>query len=93
MNRSYATVNAFDKPDAFTEYDPHEFQLVDNGTGILQIGRIVHPSVSPFSVNGKVGESAFQLVDMSSKKVNFEWRSLNHVPENETCLEIPTLDY
>lgn len=93
MNSSYAIVNAFHKPDAFTEFDPHEFQLVDNGTAILQTGRIVHPSGSPFSDNGEVGESAFQLVDMSSKKVKFEWRSLIHVPENETCLKIPTIDY
>ena len=93
MNSSYAIVEVFDKPDGFTEFDPHEFRLVDNSTAILQTGRIRHPSASPFSVNGEVAESAFQLVDVFSRKVNFEWRSLSHVPENETCLKIPQLDY
>lgn len=92
MNSSYAIVNVFDKPDGFTDFDPHEFELVDNGTAMLQAGRIRHSSTSPLSVNGQVGESAFQLVDMSSKKVFFEWRSLDYVPENETCLKIPQLD-
>ena len=92
MNSNYAIVDAFGKPDGFTDFDPHEFELVDNGTAILQTGRIRHSSTSPLSVNGEVGESAFQLVDMSSKKINFEWRSLNYVPENETCLTIPQLD-
>ena len=92
MNSSYAIVDVFDKPDGITDFDPHEFELVDNGTAMLQTGRIRHSSTSPFSVNGEVGESVFQLVDMSSKKVSFEWRSLDHVPENETCLKIPQLD-
>ena len=92
MNSSYAIVDAFDKPDGFTDFDPHEFELVDNGTVILQTGRIRHSSTSPLSVSGEVGESAFQLLDMSSKKVYFEWRSLSYVPENETCLKFPQLD-
>ena len=93
MDSSYAIVDAFDKPDEFTEFDPHDFELVDNGTAILQTGRIRHSSTSPFSVNGEVGESAFQLVDVSSREVYFEWRSLSHVPENETCLKFLQLDY
>ena len=93
MNSNYAIVEAFDKPDEFTDFDPHEFELVDNGTTIIQIGRIRHPSTSPLSVNGEAAESAFQLVDVSSRKVNFEWRSLSHVPESETCLNLPQLDY
>ena len=93
MNSSYAIVETFEKPDEFTDFDPHEFELVDNGTTIIQIGRIRHPSTSPFSVNGEAAESTFQLVDVFSRKVNFEWRSLSHVPENETCLKLPQLDY
>ncbi len=93
MDSNYAIVDEFDKPDEFTEFDPHDFELVDNGTAILQTGRIRHPSTSPLSINGEVGESAFQLVDVSSRKVYFEWRSLSHVPENETCLKVPQLDY
>ena len=92
MNSSYAIIDVFDKPDEFTESDPHEFELVDNGTAMLQIGRIRHSSNSPLSVHGQVGESAFQLVDMSTKKASFEWRSLDYVPENETCLNVPSLD-
>ena len=92
MNSSYAIVDVFDKPDEFTDFDAHEFELVDDGTAILQMGRIRHSSTSLLSVNGEVGESAFQLVDMFSRKVYFEWRSLSHVPENETCLKFPQLD-
>ena len=32
MNGSYAIVEEFDKPDVFTESDPHGFELVDNGS-------------------------------------------------------------
>ena len=92
LNSSYAIVDEFDKPDSFTDFDPHEFELVDNGTAILQTGRIRHSSTSPLSVDGEVGESTFQLVDMSSRKMIFEWRSLNFLPENETCLQFPQLD-
>ena len=93
MNSNYEIVEVFNKPDEYTDFDPHEFELVDNGTTIIQTGRIKHPSTSPFSVNGEAAESAFQLVDVSSRKVKFEWRSLSHVPENETCLKLPQLDY
>lgn len=93
MDSTYAIVDTFDKPDEYTEFDPHEFGVVDNGTAILQTGLIRHPSTSPLSVNGEIAESAFQLVDVSSRKVYFEWRSLSHVPENETCLNFPQRDY
>ncbi len=93
MDSHYAIVEEFDKPDEFTESDPHEFELVDNGTAILRTGRIRRSSTSPLSENGVVGESIFQLVDVSSRKIDFEWRSLNHLPENETCLGVPQLDY
>ena len=93
MNSSYAIVKEFSRPNHLIELDPHEFELLDNGTAILQTGRIRRSSTSPFSENGVVGESIFQVMDLSSKKIDFEWRSLNHLPENETCLAFPQLDY
>lgn len=93
VDSSYAIVEEFEKPDAFTEMDPHEFELVDNGTAILQTGRIRHSSTSPVSENGEVAESVFQLVDVSSRKIGLEWRSLSHFIESETCLTFPQLDY
>lgn len=86
-------MEVFEKPDEFTESDPHEFELVDNGTAFLRTGRIRHPSASPLSLDGLVGESIFQLVDVSSRRIDFEWHSLTHIPESETCLMIPQLDY
>lgn len=93
MNSSYAIVEEFDKPDEFTDSDPHEFELIENGTAFLRNGRIVHSSTSPLSLDGFVGESIFQLVDISSREMEFEWRSLSHIPESETCLMLPQLDY
>ena len=86
-------MEVFDKPDEFTESDPHEFELVDSGTAFLRTGRIRRSSASPLALDGIVGESIFQLVDMSSRRTNLEWRSLSHIPESETCLMIPQLDY
>ena len=93
LDSSYAIVEVFDKPDEFTESDPHEFELVDNGTAFLRTGRIRRSSASPLALDGIVGESIFQSVDISSRRANFEWRSLSHIPESETCLMIPQLDY
>ena len=93
MNSNYAIVEEFDKPDQFTDSDPHEFKLIENGTALLRTGRIVHPSTSPLSLNGLVGESIFHLVNIFSREIEFEWRSLIHIPESETCLMIPQLDY
>ena len=93
LDSNYAIVEVFDKPDEFTESDPHEFELVDNGTAFLRTGRIRRPSASPLTLDGIVGESIFQLVDISSRRRIFEWRSLSHIPESETCLMIPQLDY
>ena len=93
MDSNYAIVEAFEKPDAFTELDPHEFELLDNDTAILQLGRKRHSSNSPNSEDGEVGESVLQLVDLSSGKIGFEWHSLSHFSESETCLTFPQLDY
>ncbi|ERF77165.1 hypothetical protein EPUS_08469 [Endocarpon pusillum Z07020] len=93
LNSQYEVVAHFKKPDSVEELDPHEFTVIDNGTKIIQLGYIRHPSDWPLVPNGIVREGVVQVVDFATRKVEFEWRALDHVPLCETCLVIPNLDY
>ena len=75
------------------ELDPHEFELIENASKSIQIGRITHASDWEYALNKLVGESVVQVVDTVTKEVDFEWRALDHVPLNESCLAWPLLDY
>lgn len=93
MNNQYEVVAEFPRSDDITELDPHEFELIDSGTKFIQVGRIRHASDWQFAQDGVIGESVVQVVDTVTRNVEFEWRSLDHVPQNESCLSFPNLDY
>ena len=93
MNDRYEVVADFPKPDDFTDLDLHEFELIENGTKFIQIGRIIHASDWKYALNKVMGESVVQVIDTVTKEVDFEWRALDHVPLNESCLAYPVLDY
>lgn len=93
LNNHYEIVTEFLKSDDLTELDPHEFELLENGTKVIQIGRIRHASDSAYGKDGVIGESVLQLVDIATRDVEFEWRSLDHVPLDENCQINPDVDH
>ena len=93
MNNKYEVVAEFPRPDGITELDPHEFELIENATKIIQLGRVRHASDWRFAQNGVLGESVLQVIDTITRDVEFEWRALDHVPLDESCLLYPDLDY
>ncbi|MCJ1404213.1 hypothetical protein MMC11_007438 [Xylographa trunciseda] len=93
LNSNYDVVAEFQKSTNITELDPHEFSILDNGTKLIQGGRIRHTSNGLSWKDGLVGESVFQVVDISTRETDFEWRSLDQIPLNESCQTVPDLDY
>ncbi|KAK3172582.1 hypothetical protein OEA41_005906 [Lepraria neglecta] len=93
MNSHYEMVAELLKSHDLTELDPHEFELIDNGTKVIQLGRIRRPSDWPYGKDGVIGESVLQLVDIATGDVEFEWRSLDQVPLDESCHTYPDIDY
>ena len=93
VNSSYDVVAEFPKSDSIAELDPHEFSIIANDTKLIQCGRNRHASDWPLGVNGTIGASVVQVVDIATRKVDFEWRSLDLIPLNETCNTYPDLDY
>lgn len=92
MNHKYEIVAEFPRPHGITELDVHEFELIENGTIFIQLGRARHASDWRFALDGVIAESVLQVVDTVTRNVEFEWRSLDHVPLNESCLSYPNLD-
>ena len=93
MNSRYEIVAELQKSPYLTELDPHEFDLIDNGTKVIQLGRIWCPSDWPYGKDGFIAESVLQLVDIATGDVEFEWRSLDQVPLDESCHTYPDVDY
>ena len=93
MNYEYEVVAEFPRTAGITELDPHEFELIDNGTKFIQLGGARHASDWPFAQDSVIAESVLQVVDTITGNVEFEWRSLDHVPLTESCLSYPNMDY
>jgi hypothetical protein len=67
--------------------DAHEFLLTPEGTALF----VCYPSVVPADLspiggptNGAVLESIIQEVDVRTGRLLFKWRSLDHIPLDET---------
>ena len=67
--------------------DAHEFLLTPEGTALF----VCYPSIVPADLSqvggpaaGTVLESIIQEVDVRSGRLLFEWRSLDHIPVDET---------
>ncbi|KAL8726061.1 MAG: hypothetical protein Q9166_006940 [cf. Caloplaca sp. 2 TL-2023] len=92
MNGSYAVVERMQNSSNDTKLDPHDFDLIDNGTRILEAATIdLPPSVSP--ARGSIKEAVLQVVNIETRNIDFEWRSLDHVPVSESCLGLDRPDY
>jgi hypothetical protein len=72
--------------------DLHEFLLTDDGTAILVSYRVLPRDLSALggTRTGRVVEGVVQEVDVATRKVLFEWRSLDHVPLEESKRRAPS---
>lgn len=100
MDSDYNVLEEFHSLEAGMQLDPHDFGLIGNGTSIIQAASIDHsPLVGSESEMGyrtsetPVKEAIFQAVDIATRRVDFEWRSLDHVLVDETCLPGKHPDY
>jgi hypothetical protein len=68
--------------------DLHEFLLTADGTALITIYREVQADLSSVGgpSDGRLVEGIVQEVDVASRKVLFEWRSLDHVGLDESYL-------
>lgn len=86
MNSSYAVVAEFTTLDSGLTLDAHEFEVLDGGERYIQAATLSHPAKDG-TKRGLV-ESAFQEIDVSTREVVLEWRSLDHVPLDQTCVVV-----
>jgi hypothetical protein len=73
-------------PATGRRYDLHEFELTSRGTALVT-GHVVEPadlSSVGGPANGEVIGSVVQEIAIPSARVLFEWRSLDHVPMEES---------
>lgn len=77
--------------DPNQDLDPHEFEILDDGSSYLQAAKVRH------TVGGSGGEGVeevvLQDVGLGGDKLAFEWRSLQHVSLNQSCIGFAAADY
>ncbi|KAL8873067.1 MAG: hypothetical protein Q9174_001405 [Haloplaca sp. 1 TL-2023] len=86
LNEHYDIVDALGTPDQIKHLDPHDFSVIDDGTKMLQLAYIAHPTDEHDPVQSKVEEGILEVLDISTGTIDFEWRSLDHVPRNHSCV-------
>ncbi|KAL8966374.1 MAG: hypothetical protein Q9183_003401 [Haloplaca sp. 2 TL-2023] len=86
LSERYDVVDTFGPPDKVKHLDPHDFSIIDNGTKMLQLTLIAHPTDEHDRVPSTVEEGVLEVLDISTGTVDFEWRSLDHVPRNHSCV-------
>ncbi|KAF9888139.1 hypothetical protein FE257_009275 [Aspergillus nanangensis] len=65
--------------------DVHEFRIIDNETAIIAIYQPRQYSLEAYNIpSGWVVDGVFQEINITTKEVLFEWRSLDHVPLSDT---------
>ncbi len=73
------------------EGDHHEFLITERDTALVTIYARVPHDLSPLGgpENGTVLDGIVQEIDIESGEVLFQWRSLEHVPVEETYGDLP----
>ena len=71
--------------------DHHELIITERDTALITIYKEVPWDLSPYGVSGtrEVAEGIVQEIDIETGEVLFQWRSLDHVPIEESHGEIP----
>ena len=82
MNSSYQQIARVDASFGPDTADLHEFQLAPGGIAIVTAYRIVPADLSSVGgpVNGKAADCVIEEIDVASKRVLFEWHSIDHIP-------------
>ncbi len=100
MDSNYTIVERFKSSDDQMQLDPHDFEIIDNGTRVIQAAIIErslpHVCDSPVELELRsriIKEAVFQVTDVATKNVDFEWRSLDYIPVDESCLGVEHPDY
>lgn len=88
MDSSGDIVEMFGNINNEVRLEPHDFEIVEDGRKIVQTASILHDRE-----DGVIEEAAFQEVDIATRTVEFEWRSLDHVPRNQTFVGLDEPDY
>ncbi|VEU23184.1 DEKNAAC104307 [Brettanomyces naardenensis] len=71
--------------------DKHEFHIIDEKTGLIQIYQPVPADLSEFGASKEqqwIVDAIFQEIDLKTGQVLFEWSSLDHVSPSESVLPI-----
>jgi hypothetical protein len=87
MDQHYNTIASVESGLGRASSDVHEFTVLPSGTALMTIYQPRAYDLTAFGVNQAIGwviDGVFQEVDIDTGKVLFEWRSLDHVPLNET---------
>jgi hypothetical protein len=72
--------------------DLHDFVITSRNTALIAIYNEVAADLTAFDgpVDGRVVEGVVQEIDIASKRLLFEWHSLDHVPLDESLRTYPT---
>jgi hypothetical protein len=87
MDDRYHTIASVSPGLGRTSSDVHEFTVLQDGTALTTIFQPTPYDLTSFGVKQAIGwviNGIFQEIDIQTGEVLFEWRSLDHVPLNET---------
>lgn len=83
MDNTYTVVNTVCTGSGQTSADMHEFNLINGGdSALMTIYMPVQHDLSGYGITtgqGWVLEGRFQEVNVTTREVIFDWRSLDHV--------------
>lgn len=71
--------------------DKHEFNIIDEKTGLIEIYQPVVRDLTPYGASSKqqwIIDAIFQEIDLESGKVLFEWSSLDWLSPEESVLPV-----
>lgn len=71
--------------------DKHEFHVVSEKTGLIQIYQPTVADLSPWASSSEqewIVDAVFQELDIATGEVLFEWSSLDHISPDESILPI-----
>ncbi|RAQ45464.1 hypothetical protein AFGD_005888 [Aspergillus flavus] len=91
LNKDYAQAATVQSGDGLTLSDMHELDIIDNTSVLIAIYQPRRYNLTAYNVsadNGWVMDGVFQEINITSGKVLFEWRSLDHVGISETYTPI-----
>ncbi|KAK4058464.1 hypothetical protein OIO90_000624 [Microbotryomycetes sp. JL221] len=91
LGQNYSSIRTVDGLNQTADQtDFHEFVITPNNTALVESWRLLQTDLS--SVNGPsdgwTWDCVFQEINLSTNELMFEWRSLEHVPVEETYFSL-----